>query len=299
MNMKEKRSCAVSPQSGGTAFTAMIIIYLLITFVGQAILLAFSQKEGVIFSAVCATFSSIAIFAVILLFSKKFNASTFNLCGVRKFKAKYLSLSLHLSISMFFGLGFLNTIIANGIESLGGKVSGGSFPLNNIGEVIIFTILLAILPAIFEEMFFRGIILSSLRGGGFIVSALASGVFFALYHCSPVQLFYQLIYGFGLALLYNLSSSVLPCIISHFLNNFAVILLEYLKIDMSGVLFNPLVIAIGILGLALFFAFSLIVIKKRNEMKNQKTSGVIAEFLLPYGLFGVLACLALAVVSIL
>ena len=298
MSKKEKQSCAVSPYSGGTAFTTMIIIYLLITFVGQAILLAFSQNEGVIFSAVCATFSSIAIFAVIFLFSKKLNENALNLCGVRKFKAKYIPLSLLLSISMFFGLGFLNTVVANGIESLGGKVNDGSFPLNNIGEVIIFTIVLAVFPAIFEELFFRGIILNSLRGGGFIISAFVSGVFFALYHCSPVQFFYQLIYGLGLAFLYNVSSSVLPCIISHFINNFAVILLEYLKIDMSGILFNPLVIAIGLLGLASFFVLSIIVIKK-NGGEVQKTGGVLTEFLLPYGLFGGLACVALAVVSIL
>ena len=122
MSIKEKQSFECSPQSSGMAFTAMIVIYLLITFVGQAILLALSQTEGVIFSAVCATFSSIAIFAVILLLCKRLKVNAFNLCGVRKFKAIYLPLILLLSLSMFFGLGFLNTVIVNGIESLGGKV---------------------------------------------------------------------------------------------------------------------------------------------------------------------------------
>jgi membrane protease YdiL (CAAX protease family) len=148
----------------------------------------------------------------------------------------------------------------------------------------------ALLPAIFEEIFFRGVILKSLKGAGVVISSLICALFFALYHCSVVQFVYQFIYGVGLCLLVKLSKSVIPAIISHFINNFAVILIQYLKINVN--LYDVTLIVVGLVG-AIAFILICYALLKRQE-KVQKDKKTVVEFLMPYGIVGGVACLLLA-----
>lgn len=82
----------------------------------------------------------------------------------------------------------------------------------------------AVLPALCEELVFRGILLASLRGRlGAPVAVLLSAAAFALIHLHPLVLLPILILGVLLALLTALSRSVVPAVAVHFLNNLVVV----------------------------------------------------------------------------
>lgn len=291
--MDKNNSLVVNARLGGVAFSAMIILYLVITVIGQSIILLIGDVMSVAAIAISSTFSSLAIIFALASVSFKTGAKIKDTCGIKKFNPVYILLSLLFSFSMFFGLGFVNSGISSILEKIGLNQSSIYFPLENSFHLILFSFTFALLPAIFEELFFRGVIFGSVRNGGIIFSALFSSLFFALYHCSLVQFFYQFIYGVGLCLIKDISKSVIPAMVSHFINNFAVILLQYFKVNID--LNNAIVIALGIIGL---IAFSVICYIKLRKTAEEKNKGAVQEFLLPYGLVGGCACLALLILGL-
>ncbi|MBQ8907500.1 MAG: CPBP family intramembrane metalloprotease [Clostridia bacterium] len=115
----------------------------------------------------------------------------------------------------------------------------------------------ALLPALFEELFFRHYLLSSLRGeGGYGGAVLLSALLFALLHAD----FYQMPYAFVAGLLLGIAalasgSFLLPCAM-HLGNNLCSLLL-------APVLPLPL-LAGGLLGLFLLSAAVLLLYKRRK-----------------------------------
>lgn len=292
--MENRDSSRISARTGGAAFTAMMVLYFIITILGQSILSIAFGADGVLTIVISATFSSIAIIVVLASVRFKTGVSVKSVCGAQRFNPIYLLLASLFSASMFFGLGFVNSGVSALLEKLGLSQSSISFPLDNPLQLTIFSVVFALLPAVFEELFFRGIVFESVRGGGLLLAAIFSSLFFALYHCSIVQFFYQLIYGAGLCVLKDISKSVIPSAFCHFVNNFAVILLQYFKANID--LFNPWIIACGLSGLCAFTFICFAILGKRKTVAPVK--GEIKEFLLPYGLIGGAACLALVVAGL-
>ncbi len=76
-----------------------------------------------------------------------------------------------------------------------------------------------VIPAICEEFFFRGIILSEYRNHGLLKAIIISSVFFAFSHFSFSEFIIYLFAGFMLSFLTAVSRSVFPAMILHFANN--------------------------------------------------------------------------------
>ena len=150
----------------------------------------------------------------------------------------------------------------------------------------------ALLPAVTEEIFFRGLILNSFKGvKNLAVAVVLSGLCFALYHVNFTQFFYQFIYGVMLALLVAVSGSVIPAIFAHFINNLAVILFTYFAVEIN--LFNPLFISLGIIVTVLSALALIFLNKKKSAEKSEKTDGV-GKFIL-FAAVGGAFCLLLAI----
>jgi membrane protease YdiL (CAAX protease family) len=153
---------------------------------------------------------------------------------------------------------------------------------------IIFSILLAVIPAFSEELFFRGVFINGLKGVGTILACFFSGLFFALYHCSASQFIYQFIYGFVLALLTVKSGSVIPSIVAHFINNFSVLAFYYFGVNVP--LKNPIVYFSG-LALIIFSVSIMLFAPKLKKQDKAKDRAI--GVLLPFGFIGVIACVGL------
>ena len=83
-----------------------------------------------------------------------------------------------------------------------------------------------VLPAIFEEILFRGIVLGGLKSFRPVYAVLLCGGLFALFHQNPAQTLYQFCCGVAFALVAWKSGSILPTVLAHFLNNAMILLLQ-------------------------------------------------------------------------
>ncbi len=278
----------INQQQGGKAFSLMIAIYVLLSFVVQGILLSFTSQNSFVYIAVCSCLSSTAILFAIAS-QLKFQKCTYKALNIKKFKIKAVLPAVLLAIGMFLGLGFVNIALIQGLNSLGINISSPNVVLDNFWQFLFFTITLALLPAIFEELFFRGLFLTSLNGQSIISKTLMVGLFFALYHMNLGQFIYQFIYGSALCLLTIYAGSVFPSIITHFLNNFAVLVFTYLKIQID--LFSPLLIVFGLVCLSLFLIFVIFGLKKDKDTKKDQSGKLgVKAVVFPYGILGVLVC---------
>lgn len=90
----------------------------------------------------------------------------------------------------------------------------------DIYSIITLFIVSALIPAIFEEFAFRGVILGVLRKYGDTTAILISSLMFAIVHGNIVQIPFAFICGLGFAFITIKTDSLLTCIIVHFINNF-------------------------------------------------------------------------------
>ncbi len=91
--------------------------------------------------------------------------------------------------------------------------------LDRLYQVVIYFVYASVIPAVMEELFFRGTICKALRVYGRGTATVASAVMFALMHANIEQLLYTFIAGLFLAWIYLETDSLLYPILLHFINN--------------------------------------------------------------------------------
>lgn len=130
---------------------------------------------------------------------------------------------------LFRGASSFFSVISNMIITLVGYTHVVSAPTiyTSFGDLVGYIILIAVLPAIFEEFVHRGLLLGSLRKYGDKVAIIVSGFMFALMHQNIVQFFYAFAGGVFLGMITVKSGSIIPAMIMHFYNNFISVILEY------------------------------------------------------------------------
>lgn len=85
---------------------------------------------------------------------------------------------------------------------------------------LLLILLLPVLPAIFEELLFRGVILRGLLQFGKVPAAVLSALMFALAHGSYEQFIYQFIVGLVIGFLFLETKNIFVAMAAHFANNF-------------------------------------------------------------------------------
>lgn len=107
------------------------------------------------------------------------------------------------------------------------RINAELFTAYSLGEFIWLAFVIAITPAICEEMFFRGFVQRNfertLRGK----SVLLIGVIFGLFHMQPLGLITISLLGILFGYFYYRSRSLLPSMAAHFANNFTAIFILY------------------------------------------------------------------------
>ncbi len=278
-------------KNGGITFALFIAGYILVSILGQLIVGAIFAPHRTAYKVICFCFSPLCVLAVVLVYllygKQKFQALT----SVKPFEWWYAFVAMLLAGGMFLGLGFVNQSIARVVELLGLNAGGIRLAIPTVWHFLAYIVSTALLPAIFEEVLFRGILLNCFAGMKRLVAVLISSLLFSIYHQSFTQLIYQFIYGVALAYLALSAKSVIPCIVAHFINNFTVLLLAYLNLSVD--LFNPLILIIGANALAVFG--TIIFFIQRKVEKAQSANGEVKRFFLPFGLLAIVICLALAV----
>jgi len=125
-------------------------------------------------------------------------------------------------------------------DIMGFKPSGLSLPLDSVGMLFLNILVLAVFPAICEELIFRGIIFQGLRQSySKLCSIFLCGLLFALIHGNIIQFIYPFILGCIISVVMEKTGNLIYCMIIHFFNNFTIVLLEYLaNINVISLSFN-------------------------------------------------------------
>ncbi len=202
-------------------------------------------------------------FALVAFWALKYNQKSVktafqeNTC-----KAKYYFLALALQFGLF-SLGTLNTYFLEFLGKFGYQDTPIQVPSMDGFGLIGVLLVVAVLPAIFEELIFRGLVLQGLKSFGTVGAVLLCGGLFAIYHQNPAQTLYQFCCGAAFALMAIRAGSIFPTVVSHFVNNALIVILTKYKIS---ILPNWLLIVfalclVGVLAYLIFF-----------EKKNAKSS---------------------------
>ena len=207
-------------------------------------------------------------------------------CGYKKTELKYYLLAVGLFVSVFFGLANLNNLFIDFLaDSFGYSPSVVELPRLTPANYVLVILTLCILPAVTEEIALRSVVQSGILSGNIIVNALIGGLLFALFHMNPAQTPYQFAVGFCFSLLSAKSKSTLPTTLAHFLNNLAVVTVEY---------FFPTLFTVGgwvttaftVLGVVCLVGIIALIIIDKSEKQEKGNLKVFFTC----GLAGIVAC---------
>lgn len=142
-------------------------------------------------------------------------------------------------------------------------------------EVLISIIFVSILPAIGEELLFRGAVARGLKRKNYLFAIIISGLMFSIFHGNASQTVHQFLIGMVFAYLYFVTGSLWASIIAHFCNNAFAIILDvimantganeaFVKISVGGQI--AIYVVMCIIGLiALYFLLRLIMKISKQE----------------------------------
>ena len=281
--MEEKRK-NYTPLDGGKLYAYALLTSLVLSFVVSLILMGVASATGddasvlsqnMGFQFCYSAILYIVLFTVFLLFNRKNNID-FPKATKLNTKPNMKTLVVCLMLGLVFVLlvsPFINCYTW-AVQTIGIK-SPADIELTSAWEFVVALFVTALLPAVVEEIFYRGVILNGLKRLGKWTAILISAAAFSLMHGN----LYQLPYTFGLGVLLGYiafeTGSLLPTILIHFLSNAQVLIFSFFKIGgdapltMSwayfGIAMAFLALAAVIVALALFF------IKKFNKNKDETT----------------------------
>ena len=142
----------------------------------------------------------------------------------------------------------------------------------NVPETILFFVVIAVLPAICEELIYRGIVLGLAKSFSPKTAIIISALAFGLIHGTVQQIPFAFLVGLLLGLFYILYDSIALCMVLHFINNFISCLFTVIEPRMRASSYELLsnIFDIGFIALGVVSCFILIILwkKRKNEAGN-------------------------------
>jgi membrane protease YdiL (CAAX protease family) len=107
------------------------------------------------------------------------------------------------------------------------------FAINTLRHFLVLTLVLALLPAVAEELFFRGVVQTLLIKSNMrpLVAVCIAAFSFSMMHLQFDNFLAILVMGIVLGLLYQYTQNLWIPIIAHFINNFSMIVFKYAYIN--------------------------------------------------------------------
>ena len=137
-------------------------------------------------------------------------------------------------------------------------------PGKGLGAKLIFVFGMALVPAIFEEILFRKVLLNSSKRFGNVFAIIFSSLIFGLYHMNANQGIFAFLIGILFGVIVIKTNSIKLTVLLHFLNNwYACMLIIAEENSVIYNMFNNVVIAISIFG-------GIILLKNLPKLKNIK-----------------------------
>ena len=130
-------------------------------------------------------------------------------------------------IIFFLGLGRVSDFFVTILNSIGYTSVTSGIQVDSFGKLLMYTILIGIMPALCEELLFRGLVLNGLARYGKNLAVFGSAFFFMIMHGNPDQTVHQFILGVIFGYIVYYTGNIWITIIIHFCNNFFVLLINF------------------------------------------------------------------------
>ena len=231
MKSKSLRQNIYSPTDASFAFILALIVPQILFVVVMAII----GKENASNTIVIALIPQISFLITFFFISerKKVNYKQANQINF-KINIWALLVVILIGVVAIFGFSFLINLFDYITSQWGYKGSTSNIDVSTFGKFFGTIFYVALLPAVCEELIFRGVITNGFKKYGTVTAVVLSAIFFALMHQNLQQLIYQLFLGAVMAYIAIKTGSILYTMILHFFNNFIILLLAHLSGD-SGV----------------------------------------------------------------
>lgn len=273
---------------------APILLALLFSIIASSLAQSQEVKVEVITSnlsyiipyTVCNFLLYIAIFFVYNKISKiEFSAIKPN------FKMKWHTYLIVIAIGVvsLFGIQYFISAIDNLLEVVGYPLQQGLSVINptSWGSYFLAILILAIMPAIGEELLFRGMILHGLRSRfNDVISVVLSALMFALMHTNLQQLVYPFLLGLIMGWIVLRTGSLVSSIIVHFVNNFLVVTFSFIQ-NMTGFSlslgaewwFYVIAIVLLLVTFGICYLVDRFYFKHKSHEEREKTSFKTSKFI--------------------
>lgn len=143
------------------------------------------------------------------------------IAGLRLARPRYFAGALLIGASLWF----LSLVLVSWL--LPGHEAPQLEQLVDTSELAPTLVIVAMLPALAEELVFRGVLARALaRRFGSVIAIVASAALFAVYHLEPLQMIPTFLLGLAFAQIAVRADSALPTMLGHATNNAVVIALS-------------------------------------------------------------------------
>jgi len=270
---------------GGLAFSSAAVLMMAFGFVISIIMLTLNIGEGTDLYVYLSYLASPLAITATAIFVLKYKKLPFKSIYPVKCHPKYYVIGLMLIFGLLFFARFADYPFMELMKLMGytPRESSSYFPTLTGGWIVLALLVIAVMPAFFEELLFRGIILNTCEKSiGTVRTIFVVGFCFALFHGSPEQTVYQFISGCAFAFIAIRAGSILPSVIMHFINNALIVIVGACGlIDDAGelIMSNTAFIIVTVLaGLCFVGAVIWLIFDKKPVVKCEK--GAVKQFFL-------------------
>jgi len=256
-----------------------LLLFVISTIVSESTGVAFENLQDIkAFEIFTILLSPLMFFTLFIWQSKRHRGSICANIGINKrIDYKYIILAVASAVFCIVFFAPITTLFDNILSIIGFNPSD-EIVMNGVGDLLLNILLLAILPAVLEELIFRGIIFSGLKDKHSAFNTiLVSSTFFMLMHGTLQQTVFQFIIGIVLGLIMYYTDNVLYPIIMHFVSNLIILLAAFFStssvpIDVSFNFLNVfLPIVLALIGVAIIFLVCKFLNKKKQPWTNNLT----------------------------
>lgn len=282
MNMPLTEEC--DSLKGGLVFSLCVAVYVVLNLI-VSLVLSLCGAGGSDAAKYLAYLVSPVAVAVTLAVCLKYGKMKARQIFPVKCSPKYYFIGLLMIFGLLFCVSYVNYGVLELMKLCGytPKKTQDMLPAYDGALIVPVLLVIAVLPAVAEELLFRGAVgFNTEASVGTVGTVFLVGFVFALFHGSAEQTLYQFICGCAFALLALRARSVVPSVVIHFINNALIVILQALDLlDGQGNLVMPqsAMITVTVLaGVCFLAAVALLAFDKKPTVA--KKEGSVRNFFL-------------------
>lgn len=285
-NINSKKLPLLEVYDGAAIFIGAYITQIFLQFAFSLMLaltgVDISFTKTMVGICMLASINQIALLATPFLFSKIRSVNLVKDCGYnRGFSPIQGILFVLIAVSTIVAFAPIANYFVSFIEDTGYNMSGiATLEIKTVGQMIAGLIFMCVLPAVCEELIYRGMLVRAFGDKGIIFAIIMSSLFFSIMHGSPVQLIHQFFLGGVCAIVYVMTRSLWSAVVVHFVNNSIAIVGNYInnvtgKTQLALPLYINIIMIVG--GLIVLVGLLFLLYKISYERKKKEDTQPLAS----------------------